>query len=150
MKHKHYDMIVAKAANMELVQFVKFGDEWIVQGCHENAGIAFEENYQYFLCLPQHKESCLHWLNGGEVEMQSDDIWMPIGLYSNRPKWDRSSVLMQDYTELRIKPRKEKRWIAIRKTDLFVEDCLFCSKEQAVGQGYPDSHWQFHEIEIEI
>ena len=65
MKHKHYDMIVALAENMNLATFCKgkLGKEWIDLG-GEGLPCFIPDNH-YFLCLPQHKEACLHWLNGG-------------------------------------------------------------------------------------
>lgn len=63
MKHKHYDKIVAKAANMDLVVFCR--DAYHVkEGWFETYNLPIQEEFDYFLCLPQHKESCLAWLNG--------------------------------------------------------------------------------------
>lgn len=110
-KHKHYEMIVAKAANMILVKFIKMDGEW------ENAGlsykfISFSEEYDYFLCLPKHKDACLHWLNGGEVEILDGKGFYPFACYAVNGDWYPDHAFMNDYEEIRIKPKKEKRWIA--------------------------------------
>ena len=72
-KHKHYEMIVAKAADTELVVFFKCDTGWYFDDTSET--IKFHSDTDYFLCLPQHKEYCLHWLNGGEVQDLYDDEW---------------------------------------------------------------------------
>lgn len=155
MKHKHHDMICAKAANMDLAQFVKFGDEWIIQGDHENFRIAFEESYQYFLCLPQHKEACLHWLNGGMVQVINDihTDWEDCGTYAEHPEWYAENWMMSSKNKYRIKPRKEKRWIGVNKDQCTPRN--FETRDDAIfwvnanGQSSSD-YWQFVEIEIEI
>ncbi|QIQ61306.1 hypothetical protein V039C_0028 [Vibrio phage V039C] len=142
--HKHAAMIKAKADNMELVKFIKANGVWVVDNlgsCH------FDDACEYFLCLPQHKEACLHWLNGGDVEFFECEKWHQI---NSKIKWGSGHLFMGEFFKIRIKPRKEKRWIAIRRSDLFVEDCLFHSVENAIRQGYPESQWQLHEIEVEV
>ena len=155
MKHRHHDMICAKAANMDLVVFVK-NDEWdLTESC--NDALMFFAGKDYFLCLPKHKEACLHWLNGGDVEFISDfsDGWTD---YDPLSVWTAGSVFMQIDYKFRIKPRMEKLYIAV-KTDKHerlggcrnVRICshAFVSKEDA--ESYLDlSDSQLVEIEIEI
>ena len=67
--HKHYEMIVAKAANMDLTVFHKsITGEWLIDTDSNKVMVFENDSTEYFLCLPQHKEACLHWLNGGEIE----------------------------------------------------------------------------------
>lgn len=138
MKHKHYEMIVAKAANMDLVLFNKSEnqDGWSVS--HETCLPVFS-TCDYFLCLPQHKEACLHWLNGGEVQLVSPEFSeFPCGY----EEWLPSSVWMdKDYT-FRIKPKKEKRWIAVDVANLSAEFCF--------SGDVPASGYQIIEIEVEV
>ncbi len=111
MKHKHYDMIVAKAENMDLVALIKskVANRWEVLG--SSFMPSFYEASEYFLCLPQHKEACLHWLNGGKVESLHKD-YEPMELAeSGAIDWGVKSTFMKDSIEIRIKPKKEKRWI---------------------------------------
>lgn len=116
MKHKHYDMIVAKAANMDLVIFRKDyqNTPWRRLVGSE---LPTYESKEYFLCLPQHKDACLHWLNGGEVEFfgQFTDDWTE---YDPIKSWGIGSVFMQSDYEFRIKPHKEKRWIAVNTKNI--------------------------------
>lgn len=154
-KHVHAEMIKAKADNMGLVVFRKnYDNSWGEIQCHD---CCFMQDFEYFLCLPQHKEACLHWLNGGEIEFTSDfsDGWTE---YEPIRSWGAGSVFMQSEYKFRIKPRKEKLYIAV-KTDKHerlggcrkVRICshAFVSKEDA--ESYLDlSDSQLVEIEIEI
>ena len=66
MKHKHYDKIVAKAANMSLVVFCR--DAYHAEeGWFETSNLPIQDEFDYYLCLPQHKEACLAWLNGANI-----------------------------------------------------------------------------------
>lgn len=71
MKHKHYDKIVAKSANMNLVVFCR--DAYHVkEGWFETSNLPIQDEFDYYLCLPQHKEDCLAWLNGANINFTSD------------------------------------------------------------------------------
>lgn len=71
MKHKHYDKIVAKAANMNLAVFCR--DAYHVkEGWFETSNLPIQDEFDYYLCLPQHKEDCLAWLNGANINFTSD------------------------------------------------------------------------------
>ncbi|CAM0006411.1 hypothetical protein VPHK373_0004 [Vibrio phage K373] len=142
MKNKHYDMIVAKAANMELVVFFNpsFGSG---AGKWEEATTtlfpAFHPDTEYFLCLPQHKEACLHWLNGGEVEENYNSQWDKV----ERHSWHDQSVFnFYDGYIIRIKPKKEKRLIAIdpKTSEVFV----------VTSACIADHGFQLIEIEVEV
>ncbi len=157
MKHKHYEMIVAKAENTELIQFYKANGSWheTNEQFNRSNGWAFYENTEYFLCLPQHKEACLHWLNGGEVECSSrlTNGWESCG-YIKNITWSKLIGLMSKDASYRIKPKKEKRWIGVAKdktTDATFktkEGCMKYVKEEYVTS-FVDS-CQFIEIEVEV
>ncbi|AUR87927.1 hypothetical protein NVP1106O_04 [Vibrio phage 1.106.O._10N.286.51.F7] len=102
MRHKHYDMIVAKAENMELVVFYKLPCEEWWQPDSECEALPDEVEIDYFLCLPKHKEACLHWLNGGDVEFHlHGDSW---GKYSSfKGHWDDESDFIDEDVIIRIK-----------------------------------------------
>lgn len=112
--HKHAAMIKAKVDNMDLVVFVKPCDNgaWYEKDC---SAFQFWEDSKYFLCLPQHKEACLHWLNGGLTQVKYDgEDWKDV-FNSENPSWQGCNYfMMRDYVDYRIKPRKEKRWIAVK------------------------------------
>jgi hypothetical protein len=146
MKHKHYEMIVAKAANTSLIVFCKqaTGSKWqeMSQLSHPNFG----GTHDYFLCLPQHKEACLYWLNGGAIESLHKD-YEPMKLAEcGSIEWGVKSTFMKDSIEIRIKPRKEKRWIIIRNGHP-VRAC-FDSNDEAVENSIKED--QIIEIEVEV
>ena len=149
MKHKHHDKIVAKASNTGLVQLIKMDGEW------ENAGlsdkfISFSEEYDYFLCLHQHEEACLHWLGGGDVQMAHKGEFYNVSSVSLRcvDGWNDRCAFMDDSFELRAKPKKEKRWIATLN-GWNASQKVFASKQEAVDLLGANSY-QFHEIEVEV
>ena len=162
MKHKHYEMIVAKAANMDLVLFVKLMNapdfNWV-----ESVGavnLPFDEEGDYFLCLLQHNESgqCLHWLNGGEIEIRNKTgiatSWSDFPSFSFNPKWIPHADFMSKDCDTRIKPKKEKRWIGVAKDK--TTDATFKTKEGCMeyvkGEYIPSfvDNCQFIEIEVEV
>ena len=122
-RHRHYDMIVAKAANMDLVVLMKSK----VMGTWSKSKLrhlpSFYDDGEYFLCLPQHNENgqCLHWLNGGDVQqkpIKDDGVWID---YSDASKvtWKNWNSFMRDDLEFRIKPKKEKRYIIYRNDNVY-------------------------------
>ena len=56
--HKHIEMIAAKSANMDLVVCCKHLNEGWGRGNLDDLITCYND---FFLCLPQHKEACLHW-----------------------------------------------------------------------------------------
>ena len=108
MKHKHYDLIVAKATNMDLVVFIKAREGW--RKMSDQSEIRIKSTMDYFLCLPQHRESCLHYLNGGEVLVKSNLVpsWATV---THGQLWGGAIGWMREDAQYRIKPNKEKRWI---------------------------------------
>lgn len=153
MKHKHYDMICAKAANMDLVKFYKTEEGmWNFTDLYQKT-TQFREDKEYFLCLPKSKETCLHWLNGADVEYKTQ--LTPWTSYSPERQWSNGSVFMQDDYDFRIKPRKEKRWIGVnidknQTTGLF-SSAIECEDNlNSIGEIYDNHPWQFIEIEVEV
>lgn len=148
MKHKHYDMIVAKAANMGLVVFSKLpSGEWVEIQCMPRWGDA-----EYFLCLPQHKGACLHWLDGGDTEELLHGHWCALEK-DDHPEWHGDNdIFMNEHpsNKIRIKPRKEKRWIVINmKTNILFQK-VFTSEREAIETICLDMDWQIKEIEVEV
>lgn len=155
MRHKHYDMIMTKAANMELETFIKSDGKWSAM---VNA-FPISEDFEYFLCLPQHKDACLAWLNGMDVLVQD----FPnrhcdskrILTASSFSGWHDATVFMFD-CEISIKPKKEKRWIITMISDNIPTLCgqqLHITEEAAreFAELHGNSeHLQFIEIEVEV
>ena len=153
MKHKHYEMIVAKAKNMELVVFEKSKlNGWVLLERHL---IPDSDACDYFLCLPQHKEACLHWLSGGDVQVQ-DFPTNDFNDYSDEKyEWSLETWWMSEQCNVRIKPKKEKRWIGYCANTNQTFPHPQNSKElagdyAAINYRYNMSDWQFIEIEVEV
>lgn len=114
-KHKYAEMIKAKVDNMELVVF-----------CYSPSKDEFRElpnNYlpdtsasSYFLCLPQHKEVCLHWLNGGSCLIYFESVKDTFGvIHGKSPKeWTFDCGFMNTDAAIRIKPKEETRYIGVK------------------------------------
>ena len=156
MKHKHYEMIVAFAGNTEFSVFCKgeLGKEWIeLSGCGMPC---FVPESDYFLCLPQHKEACLHWLNGGDVQVQ-DFPTNDFNDYSDEKyEWSLETWWMSEQCNVRIKPKKEKRWIGIYNHNVTSQhfDSIetaksFIRRRDEFKNCAPEA-WQFKEIEVEV
>lgn len=152
-KHKHYEIGVAKLANTDLVVFFKDGDDWFFDDTSESYN--FRSDIEYFLCLPQHKEACLHWLNGGEVQAFFEGDWVnciSLSKSANVLKFTHYHMFMDDGLEFRIKPKKVKRWIAYGTNSQKMGVRTFSSKCECVDQ-YGDEVLngpiQYFEIEVE-
>lgn len=154
-------MIVAKAANMGLVLFFRRGNsKWYEAGQNPNPNWYEETNY--FLCLPQHKETCLHWLNGGDVlveDVRGEYLYAPV--YGNNYVWSSCILFMDETKKIRIKPKKEKRWIAVYKEEYavtgevryFNTELSYKSIDELKSRVHAVRSWddyQFIEIEIEV
>lgn len=112
--HPRAAMMKAYADDTSLCVFVKSGYTgawWLL-----SRDIAFNKHQDFFACLPQHKEACLHWLNGGEVEFLECGSYHQI---SSKIKWSSSHLFMGEMFQTRIKPRNEKFWLVV-KTDKHV------------------------------
>ena len=145
-KHKHADMIKAKADNMDLVVFIKDGLEGEMKWRKMKQSFPINPEFEYFLCLPQHEEACLHWLKGGWVEWtreeENGERWFGKEKYTSIAGWNATNGWMLDDNIYRIKPRKEKRWIAINIKN---HDVCLCHEEDKPPFGY-----QIVEIEVEV
>lgn len=149
-RHKHADMIIAKAENMDLVVFGKLA---------ENADSAWTEItfremienhfFDYFLCLPQHKEACLHWLNGGKV-IFTNSHGKERESYNHSITWSHVHSFMNDSELSRIKPRKEKRYLMANSMSGACTN-HFSTPERALDCiAGTDKRWQLIEIEVEV
>lgn len=146
--HKHAKLIKAKADNMELVLFaMSTGSNYgKLTECNRNTFPKDNENINYFLCLPKHKEACLHWLNGGEIQILDGNSWDDCDphLGGDQTWFIDWFLLMNNGCDFRIKPRKEKRWILINKALNRVYNELY--DYQPKNQ----NGWVSHEIEVEV
>ena len=149
--HRHIQMIAAKAADMGLVVFQTRATvkeiRWHMKPLN---CIPSNPNFDYFLCLPQHKEECLHWLNGGSVQnfngcwADCEDFNIPFHITHCL-----DSLFMYEEREIRIKPKKVKRWIGVSDDGYTTAhySCLEDAIEASVVVAVCD--WQFIEIEME-
>jgi hypothetical protein len=147
-KHPHAEMIKAKAYNMDLVVFERmaYGGDWskmIGRGFISS----FHPENDYFTCLPQHKEACLHWLNGGDAQAMNYG-WVDISTARSHP-WKDTHCFMRDDIKIRIKPLKEKRWVVVHDGRLVGKLFKFDSDiRESYGAEYHDL--QVFQIEIEV
>lgn len=144
MKHEHYDKIVAKAANMDLVVFCR--DAYHVkEGWFETSNLPIQEEFDYFLCLPQHKEACLVWLCGGELQQHVGNQWLGFESRKECPDWFKDKDFMDRKCKLRVKPRKEKRWVVIDD-----KQYLFPTLYTKDPSDELTHHYQVFQIEIDV
>lgn len=114
-RHPHADMACCYLRNMDLIIFGKLAEDNAAAWIEVSFSDLFQRNYfDYFLCLPKHKEACLWRLNGGlvQINLGIGGPWQSVDTKSS-PVWYRGYWYMDEATESRIKPRKVKRWIAI-------------------------------------
>ncbi len=152
-KHKYYEMIVAKAANMDLVLFVRAqvspgSYQWDLT---DLADLCKNQNKKFFACLPQHKQACLHWLNGGDSQILNSPRheWMTLESYEKDPAWHAYSDFMSSECQTRIKKKKVKRWVVIDE-NLNVLPKLWVDPEALETAMEKKSDHQFIEIEVEV
>lgn len=147
--HKHVELIKAKADNMGLVVFVKasaHGGKWFkIDWCD----FPTNPHQEYFLCHPKHAEVCLHWLNGGEAQNVAECSLWGVVSKSEFGDWRKNSSFMNETLDLRIKPRKEKRWIVYHKYG-YTAASAYLSKDDALSDTIDHDKWQFIEIEVEV
>ena len=156
MKHKNLDKIIAKASNMDLVVFVNLKEigEWWVTDMKLMLG---EGDADFFLCLPQHKEACLHWLNGGVSQVEYTKASYPYwcNIETDEVNWSGGHIFMDELLSIRIKPKKEKRWIGYCASRNQVIPHAQDSKQLAINYtalhySYHVDEWKFIEIEVEV
>lgn len=152
--HKHAEMIKAKADNMDLVVFRSDCDGQPWYETYETP-VSESEFVEYFLCLPKHNENgqCLHWLNGGDVEFRRNgDNWQDE--CEKYQGWADYCGMMNPDVEFRIKPRKEKRWIAVDGDGNVAPKIFLYELDAKFWVNYNtekcQDYWQFIEIEVEI
>lgn len=158
-RHIHADKIIAKAENMDLVVLVKHGTKsnpnWLVTNDKNSINFPiWDKDSDYFLCHEEHTEACLHWLNGGEVEVFHDNRWLKVSL--SYVEWTPDSFFMNSKASIRIKPKKEKRWIGVYGNHVTngmyptKELCERCVSRSAKFKHCASEGWQFIEIEVEV
>ncbi|AUS00281.1 hypothetical protein NVP1273O_04 [Vibrio phage 1.273.O._10N.286.54.C7] len=119
MKHKYAEMIKAKADNMELVLLTKRCESSVWGELNNHGDVTFLHEFDYFLCLPQHKEAVLNCLNGGESQLASiSSGWLPANC-GDPVEWGGEWWYMNPNGESRIKPKKEKRLIVYRNDAVY-------------------------------
>ncbi len=158
MKHAYAELFTAKLNDTSLVLFEKHEEwkEWR-EVAKSDLVFAVGGNFDYFLCLPQHKEACLHWLNGGEVQDFFEGEWVYCASLvratesggDNTLEFSEHHMFMNEEFQFRITPKKEKRWIAVRKSDHYVQPLIYLSEGDA-DEDSPSDCWTHHEIEVEV
>ncbi|AUR81703.1 hypothetical protein NVP1089O_54 [Vibrio phage 1.089.O._10N.261.51.F9] len=149
-KHRYYDLIVAMAENTDLILFAELMGEW--QQANMQDLLINDSFEQYFVCLPKHKEVCLYWLNGGDIQgedpkkQHSFDDYAP---FTDRKFWSCTSWYMRTDRNMRIKPKKEKRFIAWNPRKDGAEEFSYLTLALA-QKVYEGQDIQIIEIEVEV
>ncbi|CAH9011442.1 conserved hypothetical protein [Vibrio phage 191E37-1] len=149
MKSKYAELFTAKLNDMGLVLFEKHRD-WESWTIAKQSGRCFmvSDNFEYFLCLPQHKDAVINCLNGGVSEVFGGSGNFDRGDAVIGSDWSSCSLLwyMNDACESRIKPKKEKRWIAVNGKTGKLHETLF----RFPFMDTPSAMRGFEQIEIEV
>lgn len=157
MRHKHADMIIAKAENMDLTVFYFDAEDKEWRRRSFEMMISDETPVSYFLCLHKHKDACLHWLNGGSVQDFFEGEWTDCTDYDGVTDWSCEHMFMLEEAEYRITPKKQKRLIATfpwSGNDFYVTPESFASED--LLNDYIDMYYGkrdlmlVHEIEVEV
>ncbi|UYE90945.1 hypothetical protein [Vibrio phage vB_VaS_L1] len=141
-EHNNAAILKAYADNTDLVIFM-LGSSSKWSRTNPKALMDYPDD-DFFACLPKHEKPCLHWLNGGDAEVNVVSEWRGIRHYT---MWDDVSSFMDSRFCIRIKPRKEKRWIIFSPSHGDVNKILFQEKPDMRNYG---EHCQLVEIEVEI
>lgn len=107
-KHKHHAMIAAKAANMDLVLFIKDNGTW-VDGYNLEHLVQWKD-MEFFACLPQHAKACEHWLNGGDVICANVDVRDGV-IHKYNGTWSPNHYFMSSVHVMSIKPKSERELV---------------------------------------
>ena len=93
----------------------------------------------------------MHWLNGGDVESLHKE-YEPMTLADKGCiEWGVKSTFMKDSVELRIKNKKEKRWIAYSSNQKRLGALSFDSEREIRAHYIHEiEEPQFIEIEVEV
>lgn len=148
--HVHAEIIKSKADDTSLVVFRKNEITGVWLEVVKNDDV-FHKFSTYFLCLPNHKEACLHWLNGGEAQTDRGcgEFVDSYPLSDFDGKWYCDFWYMLDDYESRIKPRKETRHVVIHNGELVGELFKFDSDIRA-SYGAEYHELQIFKIEVEV
>jgi hypothetical protein len=145
--HSNAAILKAYADNTDLVVFIlDSNSKWI--RTNPKALMDYPDD-EFFACLPQHNESnqCLHWLNGGDVLVKSKFVTSWEVVFHGQV-WGDTIGWMREDAKYRIKPRKEKRWIAkIKGKSLLASNGLYKSIAEASSVC---GDCDFYEIEVEV
>lgn len=159
MKHEQSKILKAYADNKDLCILTLDAGKWI----HTSPKAIFDYPFsEFFACLPKHKNECLHWLNGGEVEIMEhkfkvhDAFFADYTIDKELQPWNESLEWMSSCHSFRIKPKKVKRWIGVYgifSTPMLFDsrdDCEEYVKSRATSGTLPESLSAVQYIEIEV
>lgn len=146
-KHPHAKMIKAKVDNMSLVVFSKKHDNsWAEIQCDD---CVFIPDFEYFICLPRHKDAVLNSLNGGTSETYRAYTggWAE-ACANGSDGWNYDFWYMDESRQSRIKPRKQKRWIGVNGNGLTTRH--YATKDELIASLLRPIDWSCVEVELEV
>lgn len=149
--HSNAAILKAYADDTELVIFM-LGSNSKWHRTNPKALMDYPDD-KFFACLPQHEDACLYWLNGGDVKGKSTGAWINY-CPAIKADWNNCTSFMDSDFEIVIKPRKEKRWIALNAFgDVMPVHCKDLDSAKQLVQ-YKDvginGDIQYIEIEVEV
>lgn len=137
--HKHAKMMEAKVNNMYLVLFTKVSDGWRK---YHRKNLPCEQLSEYYLCHPKHAKECEAWLNGVNVLANDVAISNNVDVFG----WHPNSLFMDPDFNIKIAPKKEKRWIIVHPDELTSYSCK--TKEFADAVALTLDGCQIFEVEV--
>ncbi|NQX83975.1 MAG: hypothetical protein HRS57_02150 [Mycoplasmataceae bacterium] len=112
VSHENAEIIKAKIDNMDLFTFIKplYADTWEENYINDICG---NVGADYFICHPKNKRAVLHWLNGGTIQqLNCVEEWEDKPNFNFNKDKDSWHYFLREL-RIRIKSKKEPRWIGI-------------------------------------
>ncbi|AUR94101.1 hypothetical protein NVP1191O_42 [Vibrio phage 1.191.O._10N.286.52.B4] len=144
MKHKNCEMLSGFSKHHNMVAISNDGLQWR----------ALDIERDMFACIEKHQGAVIDWLDGTLLQVEDskhEGLYRDIPPFNNSTEWDFSAWYMREDKNVRIKPKKEKRWIAY-STNQKRLGCLTFDTEVEARNNYIHEvdEPQFIEIEVEI
>jgi hypothetical protein len=148
MEHIHKELINKWINDTDLVILEKSSKSWFVSD--DQTTPEWKHNTQYYVVCEQHVRVCLHWLNGGNVQISS---------YNSEQYFDITTPEFEEFCEYRIavdEPTKAelvKVWVGVIKPE-FKESTAVMKRNISIDFHYreliPDGGKAYTWTEVEV
>jgi len=143
-KHKYASLISEKLNNMDLCLFHKHlsWDSW-KEIESRDFHLVIDDNFDYFLCEKDRRDSCFRWLNGEVAQYRINDEleseWSDI---QEEREWKKDSLFVSNGVDIRIKPRTSDIFIGIMKGGTVCDRAFFLESDLTdyVKGNYPEEY----------